>query len=85
MCPVLSIVLADDHPVILMGLAAAIGQFPQQQVVAQAHDERELMQVHEKIEKARAGENELRLQVAAATKAREVLSGPLPLRKTGTL
>jgi two-component system capsular synthesis response regulator RcsB len=45
MCPVLSIVLADDHPVILMGLAAAIGQFPQQQVVAQAHDGRELMQV----------------------------------------
>ena len=45
MCPVLSIVLADDHPEILMGLAAAIGQFPQQQVVAQAHDGRELMQV----------------------------------------
>lgn len=45
MCSVLSIVMADDHPVILMGLAAAIAQFPQQQVVAQAHDGRELMQV----------------------------------------
>ena len=45
MCPVLSIVMADDHPVILMGLAAAIAQFPQHRVVAQAHDGRELMHV----------------------------------------
>jgi len=41
----LSIVVADDHPVILMGLVTAIARFPQQRVVAQAHDGRELMQV----------------------------------------
>ncbi|WKZ85227.1 response regulator transcription factor [Ralstonia pickettii] len=45
MSSVLSIVMADDHPLILLGLAAAIGQFPQQRVVAQAHDGRELLQV----------------------------------------
>lgn len=45
MSSVLSIVVADDHPVILMGLATAIAQFPQLRVVAQAHDGRELMQV----------------------------------------
>ncbi len=42
---VLSVVVADDHPVILMGLASAIAQFSQQRIVAQAHDGRELMQV----------------------------------------
>lgn len=45
MSPFLSIVAADDHPVILMGLAAAIAQFPQLRIVAQAHDGRELVQV----------------------------------------
>lgn len=45
MSSLLSIVMADDHPLILLGLAAAIGQFPQQRVVAQAHDGRELLQV----------------------------------------
>ena len=41
----LSIVAADDHPVILMGLTAALARFPQLRVVAQAHDGRELLQV----------------------------------------
>lgn len=50
MSPFLSIVAADDHPVILMGLTAAIAQFPQQRVVAQAHDGHELMQVLEHID-----------------------------------
>lgn len=50
MAPFLSVVLADDHPVLLLGLAAAIAQFPQQRVVAQAHDGRELMQVLEHID-----------------------------------
>ena len=45
MSSVLSIVVADDHPVILMGLATAIAQFPQLRVVAQAYDGRELIQV----------------------------------------
>ncbi|AKZ25096.1 response regulator [Ralstonia pseudosolanacearum] len=38
MSPFLSIVAADDHPVILMGLATAIQQFPRQKIIAQAHD-----------------------------------------------
>ncbi|MCO5400903.1 response regulator transcription factor [Ralstonia soli] len=50
MSPFLSIVAADDHPVILMGLSAAIAQFPQQRIVAQAHDGRELLQVLDHID-----------------------------------
>ncbi len=46
----LSIVVADDHPVILMGLTAAIAQFPQQRVVAQASDGRALMQVLDRVD-----------------------------------
>lgn len=45
MSPFLSIVAADDHPVILLGLGAALMRFPQLRVVAQAHDGRELLQV----------------------------------------
>jgi len=50
MSPFLSIVVADDHPVILMGLTAAIAQFPQQRIVAQAHDGRELTRVLDHID-----------------------------------
>lgn len=50
MSPFLSIVAADDHPVILMGLTAAITQFPQLRVIAQAHDGRELMQLLEHVD-----------------------------------
>lgn len=50
MSPFLSIVAADDHPVILMGLSTAIAQFPQERIVAQAHDGRELMRVLEHID-----------------------------------
>ncbi|WP_343548146.1 response regulator transcription factor [Ralstonia sp.] len=45
MSSVLSIVTADDHPLILRGLAVALGQFPQLRVVAQAHDGRELLEM----------------------------------------
>ncbi|CAJ0791981.1 Transcriptional regulatory protein RcsB [Ralstonia condita] len=45
MPPFLSVVVADDHPVILIGLMAAIARFPQLRVVAQAHDGRELVHV----------------------------------------
>ena len=50
MLPFLSVPVADDHPVILMGLTAAITQFPQLRIVAQAHDGRELVHVLDHID-----------------------------------